>query len=84
MCISVCVYVSRIFMPSCTQLRVYESESLSEIITYKQTKPNLLLSCLQYVVETLSALMQESIFSSSHYAQQKITSSKYMKHVYKT
>lgn len=27
--------------------------------------------------------MQESIFSSSHYAQWKITSSKYMKHVYK-
>ena len=71
-------------MVSCTQLRAYESESLSEIITYKQPQPNILLSCLQYVAETLSAFRQQSIFSGSHYAQLKITSSKYMEHVYKT
>lgn len=35
------------------------------------------------MVETLSAFRRESIFSSSHYAQHKITSSKSMKNVYK-
>lgn len=36
------------------------------------------------MVETLSAFRQESIFSSSRYAQHKITSSKHMRNVYKT
>lgn len=42
-CVCVCVHIRRKFMVSCTQLRAYESESLSEIITYKQPQPN--ISC---------------------------------------
>lgn len=72
-------------MLCCTQLRVYESESLPEMISYKQTKASILLPCSQYVVvETLSAFTQESIYSSSHYAQLKTTTSKYRRHIYTT
>lgn len=79
-----CMYMRSLFMLCCTQLRVYESESLPEMITYKQTKVSILLPCSQYVVETLSAFTQESIYSSSHHAQLKITTSKCMRHIYKT
>lgn len=77
------LYVTHVFMLCCTRLRAHESESLSEIITYKQMEPNIPLSCLRYMVEMLSAFRRESIFSSSHYAQHKITSSKPMENVYK-
>lgn len=83
-CVCVCAHQAQIHGFLHTTKGVRERVTVRNYYLQAATTKHILLSCLQYVAETLSAFRQQSIFSGSHYAQLKITSSKYMEHVYKT